>query len=192
MTVIDVEGAAFPDYNEATPVEAPRNRRRPDNLGTITLASVQGRGIDGYGQLEALPPRDSQPGPVTDSVCLDGCRAGRPDRRMRVRVPPARRAFCLAADDRSGCSHFERAFWRGSPTRRRRGSGSSGSVRHRDVELVGRHDDGRVRYVNDVVVLRPLVCCCTRRLSDGQTGCRCRTRRRLERRNVKPITGRPS
>lgn len=75
MTVIEVEGAAFPGYNEAAPFKAPRNRRQPDNLGTITLASVQGRGIDGNGQLEAPAPRDSQPGPVTDSVCLDGCRA---------------------------------------------------------------------------------------------------------------------
>jgi hypothetical protein len=31
-----------------------------------------------------------------------------------------------------------------------------------------------VRYDNDVVELRTDACCCTRRLSDGQTGCRCR------------------
>jgi hypothetical protein len=44
------------------------------------------------------------------------------DRRFRVRLPPARRAFCVAADERSGCSRSERAFWRGSRIRRRRGS----------------------------------------------------------------------
>jgi hypothetical protein len=46
----------------------------------------------------------------------------RTDRRFRVRLPPARRAFCVAADERSGCSRSERAFWRGSRIRRRRGS----------------------------------------------------------------------
>jgi hypothetical protein len=44
------------------------------------------------------------------------------DRRFRVRSPPARRAFCVAADEQSGCSRSERAFWRGSRIRRRRGS----------------------------------------------------------------------
>jgi hypothetical protein len=32
--------------------------------------------------------------------------------RFRVRLPPARRAFCVAADERSGCSRSERVFWR--------------------------------------------------------------------------------
>jgi hypothetical protein len=46
--------------------------------------------------------------------------AARPDRRFRVRLPPAHRAFCVAADERSGCARSERAFWRGSRIRRRR------------------------------------------------------------------------
>jgi hypothetical protein len=49
-----------------------------------------------------------------------------PDRRFRVRSPPARRVFCVAADERSGCSGSERAFWRGLRTRRGRGSADRG------------------------------------------------------------------
>ena len=53
MTVIEEHMRRLPRLHEVAPIEAPRDRRRPDNLGTITLASVHGRGIDGYGQVEA-------------------------------------------------------------------------------------------------------------------------------------------
>jgi hypothetical protein len=39
------------------------------------------------------------------------------ERRFRLHAPPARRAFCVAANERSGCSRSERAFWRGSRDR---------------------------------------------------------------------------
>jgi hypothetical protein len=54
MTVIEEHMRRLPRLHEVAPIEAPRDRRRPDYLGTITLASVHGRGIDGYGQVEAL------------------------------------------------------------------------------------------------------------------------------------------
>jgi hypothetical protein len=87
MTVIEVEGAAFPGYNEAAlSVEAPRNRRRPDNLGTITLASVQDRGIDGYGQLEA--PAQGTPSPALSPIPCASMGAGPPSRSPVPRAAP--------------------------------------------------------------------------------------------------------
>jgi hypothetical protein len=91
---------------------------------------------------------------------------------FRVRVPPARRAFCLAADERSGCSRSERvlariayttparieaslcqeAFWGASKQRRGRGRSvvvGSGSDLLRSAGVRVQADHAGFRVVPD-------------------------------------------
>jgi hypothetical protein len=78
MTVIEEHMRRLPRLHEVAPIEAPRDRRRPDYLGTITLASVHGRGIDGYGQVEALAY--GTPSPALSPIPCASMGAARPSR----------------------------------------------------------------------------------------------------------------